>query len=152
MNLHAFLRESRQEILAEATTAVARARLEHYEAAGAEAVRRRLEDLLQLLTEAVLDRNLAPIVAHAHAVATERFEAGVDLGEVQTAINVLEEVLWWRILKQVPAEAQGEALGLVGTVLGAAKDHLARRYVSLATRTRTPSLDLAALFSGVERA
>jgi hypothetical protein len=69
---------------------------------------------------------------------------------VQTAFNVLEEVLWLRILKQFPPAEQGEALGLVGTVLGAGKDALARKYVSMATRTRTPSLNLQALFSGTE--
>lgn len=150
MHLHMLLRESRQEILSEATAAVHRARLEHYVAAGEAQIRERLDDLLGLLMDAVRDRDLAPIAAHAEAVARSRFESGVDLAEVQTAFNVLEELLWWRILKRLPAEAQAEALGLVGTVLGAGKDILARTYVSLATRTRTPSLDLQALFKGVE--
>ena len=150
MNLQAFLREGRQEILAEAVDSVRRARLEHYEQAGPERIRQRLDDLLGLVIGAVGERNLAPIVAHANAVATERFEAGVDLAEIQTAFNVLEEVIWWRILKRLPAAEQAEALGLVGTVLGTGKDILARKYVSMATRTRTPSLNLQALFSGTE--
>ncbi len=41
-----------------------------------------------------------------------------------------------------------ETLGHVSTILGAGKDALARRYVSLATDTRAPSLDLRALFTG----
>jgi hypothetical protein len=36
-------------------------------------------------------------------------------------------------------------------VTRAAKDALARNYVSLATNTRAPSLDLQALFAGTER-
>jgi hypothetical protein len=36
----------------------------------------------------------------------------------------------------------------VSTVLGAAKDALGREYVSLASRTHAPSLDLRALFTG----
>jgi hypothetical protein len=51
----------------------------------------------------------------------------------------------------MPAEDQAEALGLVGTVLGCGKDLLARQYVSLATKTHTPSLDLHALFAGAGR-
>jgi hypothetical protein len=148
MNLHQFLRDGRPEILTEAVASVRRARLEHYEKAGPDLIRQRLDTLLGLLIDAVLDRNLAPIAAHATTIATERFQAGVDLSEVQTAFNVLEEVLWWRILKQIPAVEQAEALGLVGTVLGHGKDVLARQYVSLATKTRTPSLNLQALFSG----
>ncbi len=150
MSLLTLLREGRQEILAEATAAVRRARLAHYEAAGEAGIRQRLDDLFGLVTDAIRDRDLGPMAAHAEAVAKERFEGGFDLAEVQTAFNVLEEVLWWRILKRLPAAEQGEALGLVGTVLGTGKDVLARQYVSLATRTRTPSLDLHALFSGIE--
>ena len=46
----------------------------------------------------------------------------------------------------------GKAMGIVSTTLGAAKDALASEYVSLATRTRAPSLDLSALFAGVKQA
>jgi hypothetical protein len=48
----------------------------------------------------------------------------------------------------MPKDRLGQALGLVGTVLGAGKDSLARTYVTLATQTRAPSLDLRALFAG----
>ncbi len=150
MNLHTMLSQGRGEILAEAVRAVGRAHLEHYDRAGTEAVRQRLDDLLCLTLDALRDRSLAPVAAHADAVAQARFEAGVGLGEVQTAYNVLEEVLWRRILAQLPAEAQGEALGLVGTVLGAGKDALARKYVALASRAHAPSLDLRAMFAGTE--
>ncbi len=150
MNLHQFLVEGRQEILAQAVESVGRAHLEHYEKAGTDRIRQRLDDLLGLTIDAVRDRILTPVVAHANAVATERFEGGVDLSEVQTAYNVLEEVIWLQILKQLPATEQGEALGLVGTILGSGKDALARKYLSLATKIHTPSLDLKALFSGTE--
>jgi hypothetical protein len=40
-------------------------------------------------------------------------------------------------------------LGLVSTILGAAKDALAREYVSLATHRHAGSLDLRALFAGI---
>ncbi len=148
MSLEKILHEGKQEMLNEAVESVKRARLQHYEKAGPELIRQRLDVLLSLVIDAVLQRNLAPIIAHANAVATERFEAGVDLSEVQTAFNVLEEAIWMRILKKLPAAKQAEALGLVGTVLGSAKDALARKYVSMATQTHTPSLNLQALFLG----
>ena len=148
MSLEKILHEGKQEMLNEAVESVKRARLQHYEKAGPELIRQRLDVLLSLVIDAVLQRNLVPIIAHANAVATERFEAGVDLSEVQTAFNVLEEAIWMRILKKLPAAKQAEALGLVGTVLGSAKDALARKYVSMATQTHTPSLNLQALFLG----
>jgi hypothetical protein len=69
---------------------------------------------------------------------------------VQSAFNSLEEVVWARMLAELPPAELAEALGLVSTVLGAGKDALARRYVSLAARTHAPSLDLSALFTGIE--
>lgn len=148
VSLETILQESREAILDEAVESVRRAHLEHYDHAGPELIRERLDTLLGIVIEAVLKRNLEAIVSHARAVAVERFEAGVDLYQVQTAFNVLEEVLWYRILKALPPGEQAEALGLVGTVLGNGKDVLARKYVSLATQTQTPSLNLQALFSG----
>ena len=150
MSVHSFLRDHGNWILEEATASVGRSRLRHYDADGAVRIRKRLEELLSLTALAVADRNLAPMVAHAQGIAQQRYEAGFDLWEVQTAFNVLEEVIWGRMLELLPPEEQGEALGLVATVLGAGKDALARTYVSLATRTRTPALDLHALFAGTE--
>ncbi len=51
-------------------------------------------------------------------------------------------------MRNTPPDELAEALGLVGTVLGAAKDALARAYVSLAGKSKAPSLDLSALFEG----
>jgi hypothetical protein len=42
------------------------------------------------------------------------------------------------------------ALGIVATILGAAKDKLASTYLSRATEKHVPSLDLAALFRGTQ--
>ncbi len=151
MNLETIMREDRQSILSEAVEAVRRAHLEHYERVGIRTVHERLDDLLGMVIEAVLNRNLDPVIDHATSVATARFEAGVDLSEVQTAFNALEEALWLRILRSIPAPEQAEALGLVGTALGRGKDILARQYVSMASHARTPALNLEALFSGSDR-
>jgi hypothetical protein len=63
---------------------------------------------------------------------------------------VLEEAIWMQVLRHLPVTDYAEALGLVGTVLGAGKDSLARRYVSLASQTKTSSLNLQSMFSGTE--
>jgi hypothetical protein len=69
---------------------------------------------------------------------------------VQAAFNALEEATWTCLLARVEPSELAESLGLVSTILGAAKDALARRYVSLAAHTHAPSLDLRALFTGIE--
>jgi hypothetical protein len=150
MTLLELLQNQHNEILDTAMEAVKRSQLKSYEKAGEGHTHQRLKALLVLTTRAMKERNLGPIIAHAQTIADERFAAGYDLSEVQTAFNVLEETIWMNILKHLPAAEFAEALGLVGTVLGAGKDALARRYVSLASHAKSTSLNLQSIFSGTE--
>jgi RsbT co-antagonist protein rsbRD N-terminal domain len=145
-----FLIHEREAIVEAAEAALARMHARHYESAGASEVRQRLGALYDHLLDALRSRDLGPIVAYAEQVARERFNAGYDLSEVQTAFNALEEATWSRVFAELQPTQFAEALGLVSTILGAAKDALARNYVSLATNTHAPSLDLQALFAGTE--
>jgi hypothetical protein len=146
-----FLTRERQAIVDAADAALARTHTRHYETVGADEVHHRLEALFDHLCEAVGTRDLASVLAYAQQVARERFNAGYDLSEVQTAFNALEEATWTRVFAELESAQFAETLGLVSTILGAAKDALAREYVSLATDTHAPSLDLHALFTGTER-
>ncbi len=150
MDLYQFLHDRSAEIIAEAEQAMRRAHLRNYEKEGSEALHQRLKALFVLTTRGVKERNLGPMVSHSDSIARERFSAGYDLWEVQTAFNVLEEILWQRILRELPPAEYAQALGLVSTVLGTGKDTLARVYVTLASKSRTPTLDLRSLFTGTE--
>jgi hypothetical protein len=148
MDLVGVLNEAHDDCLQEALDAIGRAHLKHYEASGPELSRRRLEDLFDLVVECLAKKNLGPICEYAQRVAQERFDAGFDIAEVQSAFNVLEEAIWRLVLVQLPADELLESAGLVGTVLGTGRDVLARTWVSLATSQHVPSLDLTALFEG----
>jgi hypothetical protein len=148
MDLVGVLGAAQDKVLDEASAALQRSHLKHYELAGPEGSRQRLADLFGLALECLAQRQLAPMAHYAETVAQERFSAGFDISEVQTAFNVLEEAIWTVVIPRVPAEDLAEATGLIGTVLGAGKDSLARAWVSLATSRRVPSLDLSALFRG----
>jgi len=104
------------------------------------------------VTVLIATHDLTPIVAHAQQIARERFSAGYDLSEVQSAFNALEAATWARVLATLPPDRFARTLGLVSTILGAGKDALARTYVSLATDAHAPSLDLRALFAGTDSA
>lgn len=143
------LLESKKEaLLQEANDGLNRSQCRHYHAIGREECRKRLQALFELTLNCVRDKDLIPMITYVEQMARERFEAGFDLQEVQIAFNVLEEVIWNLILREIPAGSQGEAIGLFSTVLGGGKDALARTYVSLASHSKTPSLDLSALFKG----
>jgi len=137
-------------ILSESFEGMTRCRLARYEAAGAEETHRRLARLFALLRDAVRERDLEPVLAYAREIARQRFAEGFDLQEVQSAINVLEECVWRRVVKEVPPDGLAEALGLVSTVLGVCKDTMASAYVALATKRHAGSLDMTALFRGTQ--
>ena len=146
-----FLTRERGPIVAAAQAALERTHSRHYESDGALELHRRLETLFDQMLAAIVDRDVGPLVEYAQQVAQERFDAGYDLSEVQTGFNALEEATWQRIFAGLEPSDYAEALGLVSTILGAAKDALARKYVSLATSTHAPALDLRALFAGCGR-
>ncbi|HEX2704492.1 MAG TPA: hypothetical protein VHM65_01945 [Candidatus Lustribacter sp.] len=132
----------------EAAAALERQGMKHYVDSGAESTRDRMQELMDLLLECLRGKTLLPMVKHAERVANERYRAGFGLEEVQTSFNVMEESLWKHLVHEAPVAELAEDLGLIGTVLGAGKDQLARTYVSLASHHHAPSLDLHALFGG----
>ncbi|HEY7691596.1 MAG TPA: CBS domain-containing protein [Gaiellaceae bacterium] len=142
------LTSERHSILEAATAALSRARALHYASTSEETVRQRLNALFDQLLVGLTERDLGPIVAYAERMADERFSAGYDLSEVQVAFNTLEEATWSCLLSALDESGFAEAIGLISTVLGAGKDALARKYVSLATERRVRSLDVRSLFGG----
>jgi len=144
------LTEQRTEVLEEAYAALHRGPAEHYRHAGETVTRDRLAELFDLVVTALSDRELEPVSRYCETIAEQRFHAGFGISEVQTAFNVVEEAMWRHVVDGVPGEDLAESVGLLATILGFGKDVLARTYVSLASRRRVPSLDLTALFAGVE--
>ncbi len=152
MDLAAQLVESESSILDEAYTALERSHVTHYEAAGEAFTRQKLAELFALVVSEIGSRDLAAISRFSEQIATERFNQGFDISEVQAAFNALEQAMWRHVVAHTPPEELAEATGLLSTVLGFGKDTLARTYVSLASHRHVPSLDLTALFNGTDSA
>jgi hypothetical protein len=148
MELVGVLSTAEDDVLQEASGALRRSHLTHYEATGSEESYLRLKDLFALVLECLRQRALIAISQYAQRIAQERFHAGFGIAEVQTAFNALEEAIWHVVIPGLPTQDLVESAGLIGTILGAGKDTLAREWVSLATSERVPSLDLTELFEG----
>ena len=149
MDLGQLLDESGEEIVAEATEALDRAHMTHYDESSREENRERLAKLYELTRRCVREKDLLPMVEYSHEVARSRYRDGFDLGEVQTAFNVLEEAIWTRVTNKLRPEAYPEAFGRTSTVLGAGKQALALEYVNLVSHARTmETLDWTAMFKG----
>jgi hypothetical protein len=112
--------------------------LEHYEAEGVEAAQKRLADLLDQVLICLETGRADAIIDWAARVGRERFTLGYDLFEVQTAMNVLEEALWRRIMSSLGPKDLGHGLGMANSILGMAKDKLAREYMSLSVNREAP--------------
>lgn len=150
MELIDFLERNMASLVTNACSILERAHCERYRDIGPEGCRQRLQDLMEVTLLCLTKRDLLPIISFLEGKAEERFTQGFQIREVQIAINSLEESLWSLILTELTAEKQAEAFGFVSTVLGAGKDALARKYVSLASNRQVPSLDLHELFKGTE--
>lgn len=150
MKVETLLEASRDTILDEALSDLAHSHAQHYERAGTSFTRERLANLFDLVVETIGTRSLTSLSTYADHIAHDRFEAGFDVSEVQTAFNSLEEAMWRRVVAGEPADDLVEAIGLLSTVFGFGKDTVARTYVSLASHRHVPSLDLMALFSGTD--
>jgi hypothetical protein len=148
METATFLANERRGIVDAAAARLQRSHVGHYEYAARQELVRRLDDLFGLLIDASARRNAGPIVEQAQHLAEKRFNAGYDLSEVQAAFNALEEVTWSSMVARLDPAELADSLGLVSSIFGAAKDALARQYVVLASKARSPALDVDALLAG----
>jgi hypothetical protein len=146
MVLTDFLSANFDDILNTACKSLSRAHLKHYDCSEESENHKRLQKLLELTIDCINTKKLLPIVVYMDEAAKERYHAGFDFSEVHAAINVLEETLWTRVNAELKKDTLVEALGLISTVLGAAKESLASTYISLSSKTKVKSLDLNALF------
>ncbi len=143
-----FLVAHRASILAAADAEVVGRRLPHYEAAGPEEITKRVAALFDVVVTAAAENHLDPALALADQIAADRQQTGHDLSELQRAINAVEEQVWHALIDGAPVDAQGYALGVVSTILGAIKDRLACAFVSRAAAKPTRTLRLDELFRG----
>ena len=152
MDATALLRAHADEVVEQSVEAVLGSKLTRYVSSGRDVLRGRLAALLEVLAAGIEARDAAPMVAKVSEIAGERYADGFELQEVQCAINVLEASVWQLLARELPVERFAEAIRAVSTILGLAKDALARSYVALASGRHAPVVDTAALFRGTDGA
>jgi hypothetical protein len=148
MDINELLQTRSLAIVTRANRALSRAHLKSYEGAGAETTRLRLQALYNRLMRCVESRQASPMVKYVEDVAQSRFHRGVELFEIQTAFNALEEAAWTEMRATMTPSEFVDAVALLSTILGMGKDALARAYVSLAGARHVPAVDVAALSKG----
>lgn len=147
MELIEYLNKNSSNIIDEASQALQRTSLKHYNKSTLEENRTRIQKLFELTLKSISEKSLVAMLEYSEEVAKTRFNTGFDFHEVHAAFNVLEETIWTNIIKDINTDQLGNWLGLISTVLGAGKESLAVTYISLAGKIKTPTLDLSELFS-----
>jgi hypothetical protein len=148
MELREILINNQTEIINEAFELLQRSHLKHYDSSRADENWQRLAKLLDLTVNGIQTKSLVEMITYSEKVAKERYESGFDLHEVHTAYNVIEEVMWKKIINEIEPKKLAEALGLISTILGTGKESLALAYVALASKQKAKSLNLTQLFKG----
>ena len=148
MKLEEILVNNQTDIINEAFELLQRSHLKHYDSSRADENWQRLAKLLDLTVNGIQTRSFVEMITYSEKVAKERYESGFDLHEVHTAYNVIEEVMWKKIINETEPAHLAEALGLISTILGTGKESLALSYVSLASKQKAKSLNLTQLFKG----
>jgi hypothetical protein len=148
MKLEEILVNNQTDIINEAFELLQRSHLKHYDTSRADENWQRLAKLLDLTVNGIQTKSLLEMITYSEKVAKERFESGFDLHEVHTAYNVIEEVMWKKIINKIEPKQLAEALGLISTILGTGKESLALAYVGLASKQKAKSLNLTQLFKG----
>jgi len=138
MDVSEHLQNDSLAIVMAATNSVARAHLSGYETAGAETTRLRIQTIFDRLLHCIERNNASPLIRYVQELARDRFFGGVELHEVQTAINLLEEAIWKDMMERMPPQDFARAVAQVSAILGMGKDALACSYVWLASNNRAP--------------
>jgi hypothetical protein len=132
MDLLEMLEKCDEGIINDATAAMSKFRLKHYDG-DVKQFHGKIAFLFDHVVKGVKEKNVMPIVSYVEQIAEQRFRSGFDLQEVQTAFNILEESIWKHILENIPVGMQAESLGLVSSIIGSGKDALARTFFQLAS-------------------
>lgn len=127
-----------QPVVENACAALERRRQPHYAGDGA---REKLRTLFERLVTSIEQSDDALMSAYVEHIAEQRLASGVDIAEVQTAFNVLEEAVWAEALRSLEGDERAMAIHAVSRSLAAGRDALARTYVALARHSASEAGD-----------
>ena len=107
----------------------------HYQGAAEGLLRRRCRALVEAFVDSC-DGEPEAFLAHVRKVTRERIAEGYYLVEIQRALSALEAAAWRVVVNRSNINGLVKHLGIVTSVIGSAKDELARAYLDDAASVR----------------
>jgi hypothetical protein len=129
------LRDEAATIADELFTGLQTAQTPHYQGAGEAVLRRRCRALVEAFVDSC-DGEPDAFSAHVRKVTRERIAEGYYLVEMQRALSALEAAAWRVVVDRSNVNDLVKHLGIVTSVIGRAKDELARAYLDDAACVR----------------
>ena len=126
--LRDFLTQNKDLIIAASFDSICKRKLNYYGNNEKEDTLHKLKSLLEVIVRCIENNEKSEIVAYIHAISKERYKNGYILFEIQTVINYIEENIW-NLLQQSSIGHKVEALKLISSYLGVAKQQLASDFI-----------------------
>ena len=150
MTLDTLLASHHEDIVQDALKNLGVIPLKSYSSSDPETNKMRFNKLLDVIIHTVESRNLIPMMEYSEKIARERYTMNFDIHEVQTAFNVLEEVIWEIIKQNIKPDEYPNAFGLISTIIGFGKETLAGTYITLlSNKSAKDKVDMEQLYAGV---
>ncbi|MBE2219392.1 MAG: hypothetical protein IAE90_14365 [Ignavibacteria bacterium] len=131
MTLLELLYHKHEEILHDAVTALAKAKLPHFSSFTEAELNERFSRLLHAVTLCTEKNSCSELAAYMNLISDESFDLGSEPVEVQIMLNILEEALWKNICEYVGGHKQNAAMKLITAILCSAKQDLIDEYAIL---------------------
>ena len=109
-----------------------------------------LNALFNQLLLCVKYQNIIQITKYADKISRMRYKSNFDLYEIQTIVNLLQEVIWKNLCQVLPQNEVSSNLALISSILGAFKDAIACSYVEMANGKKIETYDVESLFHGTD--
>ena len=126
--LHEILRQKKLEMSDNVVCLLRNSGTAYYQRMELDVLQKRAEQLVDSFVESVRTRP-AVFMGYLEHVAEERIVEGVFLRDIQTALQILEEKAWQIVVEDILPDDQVQYLGRITTIVGAAKDQIARIYL-----------------------
>ena len=136
--LHDYVADEAAHLADELAAALKHTASPHYEAIDDAKLHERSRRLVDAFVSA-LEHGPHSFVEYVRTMTEERISEGYFLAEIQTVLSMLEGRVWKMVVDEAPVSELVSDLGCVTTVVGKAKDELARVYLERLTACQAAS-------------
>jgi len=122
------LSQNKDHLLAGVLLKLKSSSAQHYQHLDEQVLQARVRHLVESFLLSI-EQQPSVFIDYIRSIAKERISEGFFLHEMQTALQILEEMVWKLVADSVLPDQQIRSLGIVTGIIGAAKDQLAHNYL-----------------------